>query len=57
MERERKKQKYKIRNGEGFLKEGVREGFIDFWEGFQKKEGKEGKNRKEKKTTKESNGS
>ena len=30
--------KFKIRKGIRFLKEGVSEGFIDFWEVFQEKE-------------------
>ena len=27
--------KFKIKKGIRFLKEGIKEGFIDFWEGFQ----------------------
>ena len=43
-----KKNIFRIRNGI-FKRVGFREGFIDFWEGFQKREWNGGKERKEDK--------
>ena len=42
-----KKNKFRNRTGIWFLKEGFREGFMNFWDGSQKNEWKGGKKRKE----------